>query len=405
MDGHVPGLRRSRPGLTEIWEIMENNILKKKEDSMSEDRTDIIYGHVDSIEDGFVSGWLMNKLDNQVRCTVVAVNDGQIISETIANLYREDLFSLGIGDGRYAFRLNIPFVIMNDEVEILEKTTGARLIGSPVKIKAAVALSAASRAPVLSGPAAEVLGETAIGGDKKLPETRRNEPVDLVSAIHDVLSKVCSRNNFHGRNFNTGEMTISLAEIYRLPIADAVFFSFKAILGRVPDLNGYRTYVSALRSGAMSRMRLIEVLRCAPEAKHRRVQILHDATERDLAEADRHASRTRVFYSADDFGIKSLAGNEDADAFLPRAYQLVLKREPDPSGIATYREAMAKGATCAQVLASMIDSDEFKKRGEPLVILGVTPGQDVFKTLFNATESMMATIIDLEYQLQSIKNI
>ena len=440
---------------------MENKISVEKENPMPIDQVTNIYGHVDGVEAGMVSGWVINKLDIGSRCTVIAVNQGQVVSEAKADLYRDDLRAQGFGDGRHAFRLELPFLLDDTNIEILEKFTGAKLIGSPVKMGVATALSAAPRAHVLSESATEGLGEIAAGGDMKKqssvvqetvsslastnpqgdkrisikePEKKKvsgpclnherfnheigsqlhngqkrsatggREPVDLVSAIHDVISKVRSRNNLQDKLSAPGEATISLAEVHRLPAADAVFFAYKAILGRAPDLKGYRTYVSALRSGAMSRTRLIEVLRCAPEAKHRHVRILHDVTERDLVGADRQSSTTRLLYSAEDFGINNLAGNEDADVFLPRAYRLVLKREPDPSGMAAYREAMGNGTTCAQVLTSMIGSDEFRQRGEPLVILGVTPGQDVIKTLFTATESMMTTIAELEYQLQTIKN-
>lgn len=228
--------------------------------------------------------------------------------------------------------------------------------------------------------------------------TTTSEPRDLVSAIHEIISKVRSRNGLSISPEESRETTVSLKELCDLPEAEAVFKAYRAVLGRTPDLAGFRTYVTALRHGTLSRRRFLEALQSAPEAKSRRVRILHDATSQEVAAAG--LSRTapeRVFYTVSDFAA------EDLDGFLRKAYRIILKRDPDPSGLASYREAVAKGTTHTQVLASLLASDECKSRGQPVIIYGVTPVDDMLGALFVAVNGMSSMIVELEYQLNVMK--
>lgn len=109
-----------------------------------------IFGHVDGKRPGLVTGWVVNQQDSRSRCTVVAYHEGRVISEAKADLFREDLQSQGIGDGRYAFQLQIPPRLSGSgEVEIVEKLTGTKLIGSPIQIGASKVAKETSEAPLL----------------------------------------------------------------------------------------------------------------------------------------------------------------------------------------------------------------------------------------------------------------
>lgn len=107
------------------------------------------YGHVDNIEGKSVRGWLVNRGNLSERCAVAALVGGRVVAEGLAEGFRQDLLSSGIGDGNYAFSLVIP-----DEwaqagpIRIVEKSTVADLIGSPVQLSVVTAV--ASTASVVS---------------------------------------------------------------------------------------------------------------------------------------------------------------------------------------------------------------------------------------------------------------
>jgi len=224
-----------------------------------------------------------------------------------------------------------------------------------------------------------------------------SKTADLVSEIHDVVSKIRSRNSLQSNPETSQETVISLADICRRPEAEAVFFAYKSILGRPPDQKGFRTYVTALRNGTLNRSQFLEKLIRSPEAGARKVRILHDATEAEMAAVD-SGDVERSLYTANEFAIN------DVSEFLCFAYRAVLKRPPDSGGLENYRHAMAGGTTRDQVLRSLLESDEHKARTEPVVILGISPTETVFKELFAKVDRMATTILDLEMQLHAAKN-
>ncbi|WP_139284290.1 glycosyltransferase [Salinicola sp. MIT1003] len=100
-----------------------NNILNK------------VYGHVDSIHENIIEGWAYSPSFVNKRLTVRAVLNGQVVAETIADIYREDLRANKIGDGNYAYRLEIPKNINAGKINVVEKETSLNLIGSPIDLK------------------------------------------------------------------------------------------------------------------------------------------------------------------------------------------------------------------------------------------------------------------------------
>lgn len=225
------------------------------------------------------------------------------------------------------------------------------------------------------------------------------KPRDIVSAIHDVVSKVRSRNNMQLPPEAAKEATISLAEVHRMTDAEAVFHAYIMIFGHAPDLGGFRYYVTALRRGTLSRRQLLDILQKAAAPKARRVRILHDATEQELAAGGNGGDeRVRMLYTQDDFAC------DDIDQFLMNAYHAILKRPADPSGMASYRDAMANGMARSEILESLLASDEYKERTDPVLILGTTSNDQIIKHLFGMVESMSLAILDLEHQFLAIKN-
>lgn len=97
---------------------------------------------------------------------------------------------------------------------------------------------------------------------------------------------------------------------------------YALVLGRRPDVAGFRTYVMALRSGAAPES-VVDQLMASPEA------ITAGARRPDLLEA-----------------------------FITGAYLTGLGRIPDPAGLADYKAALAAGANETTVLESLLASDE-----------------------------------------------
>ena len=55
------------------------------------------------------------------------------------------------------------------------------------------------------------------------------------------------------------------------------------------------------------------------------------------------------------------------------------------------------------MLASLLGSDEFRSRRRPLAIFGITPDDEMFKTLFSMTEHMSQLITEQEYELCTLR--
>jgi len=67
-----------------------------------------IEGFVDQVRAGEIIGWACDPGRPDRRVLIVALAEGKVIAETLADLPRKDLVNLGKGDGRHGFRLRIP---------------------------------------------------------------------------------------------------------------------------------------------------------------------------------------------------------------------------------------------------------------------------------------------------------
>ncbi len=94
-----------------------------------------IQGYIDKVQQNCIEGWVLNKNDINKNCIVIAIQNNQIISETDADIFREDLIATGISNGHHGFRLLIPTeILISEEVEILEKESKQPINGSPIKL-------------------------------------------------------------------------------------------------------------------------------------------------------------------------------------------------------------------------------------------------------------------------------
>lgn len=124
------------------------------------------YGHVDNIDGKSIRGWLVNRGNLGERCAVAALVAGRVVAEGLAEGFRQDLLSSGIGDGNYAFSLTIPDEwVQAGPIRIVEKSTVADLIGSPVQLSVAPAVVATATVVPAVGSArtgAQVQTKTAL---------------------------------------------------------------------------------------------------------------------------------------------------------------------------------------------------------------------------------------------------
>jgi len=72
-----------------------------------------IQGYVDTAEDGIIDGWANGQSHGPGRPLEIEVHaeDGGLIASSMADLFRADLLSAGIGDGRHAFSVHLPHLL------------------------------------------------------------------------------------------------------------------------------------------------------------------------------------------------------------------------------------------------------------------------------------------------------
>ena len=79
-----------------------------------------IEGFVDSCIGGEIRGWAMDRRQPNRRVHVLAISDGRIVAEALADILRADLEQDGRGDGRHAFRLRLPAALLDGERRTLQ---------------------------------------------------------------------------------------------------------------------------------------------------------------------------------------------------------------------------------------------------------------------------------------------
>jgi hypothetical protein len=85
-------------------------------------------------------GWVWDPADPSKRLTVEVKLDGALIRRREASDFRPDLPDAGVGDGRYAFSVELPAETFDGEPHVLEVTAGGtHLSGSPVRFQSSYA--------------------------------------------------------------------------------------------------------------------------------------------------------------------------------------------------------------------------------------------------------------------------
>ena len=104
-------------------------------------------GFVDGHLAGEIRGWAMNPREPGRRVHVVAISDGRVVAEALADQLRTDLVQDGRGDGRHAFRLRLPASLLDGERRLVQVRAmiggkALRLLRGEVEIEPAAAAQA-----------------------------------------------------------------------------------------------------------------------------------------------------------------------------------------------------------------------------------------------------------------------
>lgn len=104
-----------------------------------ESRTEGITGYFDGFHSGCVVGWVARQANPGERLEVEVLVDGKPVGRAIADNFRADLLDAGIGDGKHAFNVMLPYEVsdgVEHQVEVRERVTGSALPGSPRSFRA-----------------------------------------------------------------------------------------------------------------------------------------------------------------------------------------------------------------------------------------------------------------------------
>ena len=98
-----------------------------------------IEGFVDGVLVGDVRGWAFDPNTPHLRVHVVALCEGRVVGQALADLSRRDLIQDGRGDGRHAFNLKLPAALLEGpprrvSIEAVSRWGRARLIGGDIVI-------------------------------------------------------------------------------------------------------------------------------------------------------------------------------------------------------------------------------------------------------------------------------
>jgi hypothetical protein len=143
-----------------------------------------------------------------------------------------------------------------------------------------------------------------------------------------------------------------LHELLRCDEQTFIRRAYWVLLGREPDSDGLANYLGRLRSG-VSKLRVLQELTESPEAVAK-AALLTDAASTAAPEprSTFQPVATREAQTWDQL----LAGH--GAAFLNRAYQTLLGREPDPEGLRFYLGQLKRGISKIQILAELRRSRE-----------------------------------------------
>jgi glycosyltransferase involved in cell wall biosynthesis len=96
-------------------------------------------GHLEQANDATIDGWAQLCADPDAAVRLEIFDNGISLGGVTANRYRQDLEDAGIGNGRHAFRFQLPHQLdpfVRHEIDVRRPSDGKSLVGSPRVIEA-----------------------------------------------------------------------------------------------------------------------------------------------------------------------------------------------------------------------------------------------------------------------------
>jgi hypothetical protein len=121
-------------------------------------------GNLEDVDRVRIHGWAQDSSAPERRVGILVKLNDRVIGRVLANRYRGDLATAGIGDGRHAFELTIPnglSALQAWRIEVQREADGAELPGSPLTLPAANGFDAA-----IEQNFAGILAAAAAGADE-----------------------------------------------------------------------------------------------------------------------------------------------------------------------------------------------------------------------------------------------
>jgi glycosyltransferase involved in cell wall biosynthesis len=108
-------------------------------------------GRLDVVNRTEILGWALDCADAESPVGLLASANGRVVARVLANRFRRDLQSAGIGSGRHSFAIRIPAGMLGpeaQEIRVTRELDGADLQGSPFHLPALRDLDAATETQV-----------------------------------------------------------------------------------------------------------------------------------------------------------------------------------------------------------------------------------------------------------------
>jgi glycosyltransferase involved in cell wall biosynthesis len=154
--------------------------------------------HLDQITDEKIAGWVTVRDEPSRHCVVALKEGGRILARAAASRFRADLLLADIGDGCYAFDLQMPRSLLDGKehrLEIVEEDTGFALTEEPVQWRWAAGTAGAA----VTGIGSEMLNAAGFPSPVRPAHERSQSIVRTASQKHfpnvsNCLALVATRN-------------------------------------------------------------------------------------------------------------------------------------------------------------------------------------------------------------------
>lgn len=219
-----------------------------------------------------------------------------------------------------------------------------------------------------------------------------NSDIDILCSIKKIVNKLFSRHKIQA--FDKIRAThISLSHCAKLSDVEFIFFVYRNLLGREPSFTEYACDIDGLHKKTKSRIDILRTMR-SNSRDEQKIILNDDTTEREMEILISGHNSGKCYLSVEDFHAPT------AEEFVACAYRKILQRDPDPSGMFTYCNALRSGGTCEEVLKSLLQSNEAISLKKPIIV-DVTPSPIVLKHVLHELEWLTQHFINIGYKIYS----